>query len=117
MAHKADAFYTVFPRRPIIGTIHLKPLPGSPAYTGDLKHVIEAALYDLDAYKKGGCDAIIVENFFDAPFFKDQVGPDTVAAMAHLATLIRQHTTLPLGVNVLRNDALSGMAIATACEC
>jgi len=117
MSRNADSFYRVFPKRPIIGTIHLKPLPGSPAYEGHLDHVIEAALYDLNAYEQGGCDAVVVENFFDAPFFKDQVGPDTVAAMARLATLIRQHTKLPVGINVLRNDALSGMAIATVCEC
>ncbi len=117
MTHKSDNFYKVFPQRPIIGTIHLKPLPGSPAYEGGLDKVIESALFDLDAYERGGCDAVIVENFFDAPFFKDRVGPDTVAAMARLATIIRQHTKLPIGINVLRNDAMSGMAIATACDC
>jgi len=117
MSHKPDAYFAVFPKRAIIGTIHLKPLPGSPNYQGDMNAAIEAALYDLNAYVNGGCDGVIIENFFDAPFFKDRVGPDTVAAMARVATVIRQHTKLPIGINVLRNDALSGMAIATACNC
>src|SRR5579864_5623046 len=98
--HASDNhFYKVFPQRPIIGTIHLKPLPGSPAYEDGLDKTIASALYDLDSYERGGCDAVIIENFFDAPFFKDRVGPDTVAAMARLATIIRQHTKLPIGVN------------------
>ena len=110
-------FYNVFPKQPIIGTIHLKALPGSPAYDNDLSTTIESALYDAEVYERGGCDALIVENFFDAPFFKEQVGPETIAAMARIATLVRQKTKLPLGINVLRNDAISAMAIAAACDC
>ena len=115
MPAKRPAFRDLFPNKPIIGTIHLRALPGSPDYDGDLPAAIDSALADTQAYQDGGCDALIVENFFDAPFFKDQVGAETVAAMAHIATLIRQQTKLPLGINVLRNDGLSALAIATAC--
>ena len=117
MAIKRPAFYDLFPKRPIIGTIHLKALPGSPDYAHTLSDTIDAALADARVYEQGGCAALIVENFFDAPFFKDQVGPETIAAMARIATLIRQQTKLPLGINVLRNDAISAMAIAAACDC
>ncbi len=117
MTIKRPEFFDVFPKRPIIGTVHLKALPGSPAYDNDLAATIEAALHDAEVYEWGGCAALIVENFFDAPFLKDQVGPETIAAMARVATLIRQKTKLPLGINVLRNDAISAMAIAAACDC
>jgi len=117
MPVKRLAFYDIFPKHPIIGTIHLKALPGSPAYANDLVDTIDSALQDAEVYEKGGCDALIVENFFDAPFFKDQVGPETIAAMTRIATLVRQTTKLPIGINVLRNDAISAMAIAAACDC
>jgi len=117
MAANRPTFADVFPKQPIIGTIHLHALPGAPEYVDDLDSTIAAALSDAHAYQNGGCDALIVENFFDAPFFKDQVGAETVAAMARIATLIRQQSRLPLGINVLRNDGLSALAIATACAC
>ncbi len=111
------AFARLFPSRPIIGMIHLKALPGSPDYGGSLQAIIDAALFDAQALEQGGVDGLMIENFFDAPFFKDRVGPETVAAMTHSITIIRQQTKLPLGVNVLRNDGLSAMAIATTCGC
>lgn len=117
MSKQNHAFAALFPHKPLIGMIHLKALPGSPAYEGAFSRVIESALSDLDALERGGLDGIIIENFFDAPFFKDQVGPETVAAMSRVVTNIRQRTNLPLGVNVLRNDGISALAIATACDC
>jgi uncharacterized protein len=112
-----DTFASLFPGKPIIGMIHLQALPGSPDYAGSMARLLERALHDAEALEKGGVDAILIENFFDAPFFKDQVGPETVAAMARCITTIRQQTALLLGVNVLRNDALSAMALAAACDC
>lgn len=110
-------FAKLFPSKPIIGTIHLKALPGSPAYDGNIASILDSALADAESYERGGCDGLIIENFFDAPFFKDQVGPETVAAMTRIVTVLRQRTKLPLGINVLRNDGMSAIAIATACEC
>jgi uncharacterized protein len=112
-----SAFDHLFPTKPLIGMIHLKALPGSPAYGGDFQAVIDSALADSQALEQGGIDAIMIENFFDAPFFKDRVGPETVAAMTRIIGLIRQQTVLPLGVNVLRNDGISALAIAAACNC
>lgn len=100
---------------PLIGMIHLPPLPGAPAYGGDLKPVIAAATADLDALADGGIRAAIVENFHDAPFWPEVVPPETVAAMAVvLAELRRQRPGLALGVNVLRNDPDAALAVAAA---
>jgi uncharacterized protein len=117
MVHNPVSFTGLFPTRAIIGMIHLGALPGSPAYAGNMRTVLDRALRDADTLEQGGVDALMIENFFDAPFYKDQVGPETVAAMTSMITLIRQQTRLPLGVNVLRNDGLSALAIATACDC
>ncbi len=117
MAHSQDHFARLFPTKPIIGMIHLEALPGSPAYAGNMRNVVKSALRDAETLEQGGVDGLMIENFFDAPFYKDQVMPETVAAMTAIITLIRQQTQLPLGVNVLRNDGLSAIAIATACEC
>lgn len=110
-------FSDLFPTQPIIGVIHVPPMPGSPGYTGDFAAVIDAVDRDSAALLAGGVDGIVIENFFDAPFFKDRVGAETVAALAHIATHVRELTDLPLGINMLRNDALSGLAVAATCDC
>jgi hypothetical protein len=61
-------------------------------------------------------NGIIVENFFDAPFTKGQVDPAVVSAMSLIVHRLKQLVTLPIGVNVLRNDARSAIAIATCAE-
>lgn len=101
----------------VIGMVHLKALPGAPRYENNLNAVIDAALADANALEQGGVDGIMIENFFDAPFFKERVPPETVASMARVVTTVRQKTKIPLGVNVLRNDGISALAIAAACDC
>jgi membrane complex biogenesis BtpA family protein len=102
-------------RPPVIGMIHLDPLPGSPGYAGDLAAVIDAAVVDLVALRDGGITAAMVENFHDAPFWPDRVPPETVAAMTAAAVALRRAAPdMVLGVNVLRNDAASALAIAGA---
>ncbi len=98
---------------PIIGVIHLLPLPTSPRWGGNLQSVINRAEQEATALASGGVDAILVENFFDAPFVKDHVDPAVVSAMTLVIQRIQNLVTLPIGINVLRNDAQSGMAIAT----
>lgn len=77
--------------------------------------VIRAAVGDARAYAEGGADAVIVENFGDAPFTKSAVAPETVAAMAVAGAAVRSAIELPLGFNVLRNDGLSALALCAAC--
>jgi uncharacterized protein len=95
----------------LIGMVHLRPLPGAPSFDGDLDGVIAAAVADADALAAAGFDAVIVENFGDAPFFPDDVPKTTVAAMT-MAVVAVAGVGLPVGVNVLRNDALAALSIA-----
>jgi uncharacterized protein len=100
----------------LIGVIHLKPLPGSPRWQGNLEKVIAAAVTDARAYERGGAHALFIENFGDVPFTKTSVGPETVAAMAAAGRAIRAAVKLPIGFNVLRNDARAALALCAACD-
>ncbi|MGD1867565.1 MAG: photosystem I biogenesis protein BtpA [Phormidesmis sp.] len=97
---------------PAIGVIHLLPLPTSPRWQGDLKAIISRAEQEATALAAGGIHGIIVENFFDAPFPKSQVDPVVVSAMTVVVQRLSQLVPLPIGINVLRNDARSALAIA-----
>ncbi|NJO79100.1 MAG: BtpA/SgcQ family protein [Cyanobacteria bacterium RM1_2_2] len=101
---------------PVIGVVHLLPLPTSPRWGGSLKSVIDRAEQEATALASGGVDGVIVENFFDAPFPKDQVDPAVVSAMSLVVQRLMHLVTLPVGINVLRNDARSAMAIATCVQ-
>ncbi|PZD72441.1 hypothetical protein C1752_03724 [Acaryochloris thomasi RCC1774] len=98
---------------PVIGVIHLLPLPTSSRWGGNLKPVIDRAEQEAAALAAGGVDGLIIENFFDAPFPKDRVDPAVVSAMSLVVQRVMNLVTLPIGLNVLRNDACSAMAIAT----
>ena len=102
--------------RPIIGVVHLLPLPTSARWGGSLATVIDRAEQEATALASGGVDGIIVENFFDAPFVKERVDPAVVSAMTLIVQRLKQLVTLPIGLNVLRNDAHSGLAIASCVQ-
>jgi membrane complex biogenesis BtpA family protein len=102
-------------RKPLIGVIHLRPLPGSPRWDGNLAAVLKSAVNDALAYERGGAQALFVENFGDVPFTKANVGPETIAAMAAVGRAVGEAVNLPLGFNVLRNDARAALALCAAC--
>ncbi|MDY6785078.1 MAG: BtpA/SgcQ family protein [Cyanobacteriota bacterium] len=111
-------FKQIFPNsKPIIGVVHLLPLPSSARWGGNLQTVIDRAEQEATALAAGGADGIIVENFFDAPFVKDEVDAAVVSSMTLIVQRLLNLVMLPVGVNVLRNDAKSAMAIAAACHC
>ena len=102
-----------FGARALFGMVHLEPLPGAPLH-GSMDAVIEAALIDAAALVAGGAAGLVVENFGDRPFTKGRVEAVTVAAMARVVSEIVREVRIPIGINVLRNDALSALAIAAA---
>jgi membrane complex biogenesis BtpA family protein len=92
--------------------VHLIPLPGSPRFAGSMKRVLDAARSDASTLAAAGFPSLMVENFGDAPFHADRSDPETVAALTVAATAVLDATGLPLGINVLRNDALTALSIA-----
>ncbi|WP_457754650.1 BtpA/SgcQ family protein [Thermococcus sp.] len=102
-----------FERKVLIGMVHLKPLPGSYLYRGNFDEVLEHAIKEAKKLEKAGFDAVMVENFGDVPFPKT-VEKTTIAAMSVIAKAIREEVSLPLGINVLRNDGIAAYSIAYA---
>lgn len=101
--------------RPVIGVIHAPALPGAPGWGGDFEAVRERVRSDAAALADGGADGVLLENYGDAPFHPGEVPPETVS---HLTALARDVATaapdLSLGANVLRNDPLAALAVASA---
>jgi membrane complex biogenesis BtpA family protein len=102
--------------KPVVGMVHLPPLPGAPRYDpeGGRERLREVARRDAERLAAGGVDAVMVENFGDAPFFPDDVPKHVVAELTSLAGTVREAAGLPTGVNVLRNDGAAAVAAAAA---
>jgi len=101
-------------QKAVIGMVHLAALPGSPRWAGSMDRVVDAALEDARTLAEGGADALLVENHGDMPFTAGRVDAATVAAMAVIIAEIKKAVALPIGVNVLKSDALSALAVAAA---
>jgi len=99
----------------LIGVVHLRPLPGSPRWRGDFESVVEFAVNDARAYERGGAHALFIENFGDVPFTRGRVASETIAAMTAAGRAIREAVKLPIGFNVLRNDARAALALCAVC--
>jgi hypothetical protein len=102
--------------RPVVGMVHLPALPGAPRYDADggREAIHAAARRDAERLDSGGVDALIVENFGDAPFYPESVPRHVVAELTALVGTVRETTDCPVGVNVLRNDGPSAVAVAAA---
>ncbi|QDU30127.1 Putative sgc region protein SgcQ [Anatilimnocola aggregata] len=100
---------------PVIGMVHLWPLPGTPRSELSLLDIRDQALRDAEALVSGGVHGLMIENFGDTPFEPGCVPPATIAQLTWLlAEVKRLAATIPCGVNVLRNDALAALAVAAA---
>lgn len=102
--------------KPIIGMVHLQPLPGSPGYTGqEMEPIIEKALDDARALVAGGVNGLIVENMWDLPYFVgSEVPPEEMTAHAVAARKVVEAVDVPVGVNVVHNGGVVTLAIAVA---
>lgn len=100
--------------RALVGMIHLPPLPGSTTYTGQpFDQIVELGLRDAQALRGAGFVAGIVQNSHDLPFTAT-AQPETIAFLSAVGWEIRRELDWPLGVNILKNDAPSALAVAAA---
>jgi uncharacterized protein len=114
---KPDALEALFRvHKPIIGVIHLPPLPGAPRYHGQpIKEIYAAAVIDARTLSKGGVDGIILENASDLPFARpEDIGPSTVAALTAACLAVRAEVSNPIGITCVANGVIPALGIAKA---
>ena len=107
----------IFPvPKPVIGMVHLWPLPGAPGYTGyGMRTIIEQALTDAEALLQGGVDGLVVENMWDLPYrVGTYVQPEAMTAQAVAAAEVVKNSKVPVGINVIHNGGVGCLAIALA---
>ena len=101
--------------KPVIGMLHLPALPGAPHFDGDVRAITDTALRDADVLASGGVHGFMLENYGDVPFYPGRVPAHVVAHMTAVAAEVRRRfPAIPLGINVLRNDGRSALAVAHA---
>lgn len=100
--------------KPIIGMVHLPPLPGAPLYDpkGGMGKIIESCARDIEALQGGGIDAIMFGNEGDRPYLL-KASPATLAAMAFAIGEVKRLIKVPFGVNYLW-DPVATVALAVA---
>jgi uncharacterized protein len=95
-----SAFRHLFTRPlPLIGMIHLAPLPGYPTHPG-MPNLIQKALTDLTTLERAGFDAVLVENDNDQPH---QIGvtPEIRTAFAEVMRAVIATAHIPVGMEII----------------
>lgn len=102
--------------RPVIGMVHLWPMPGAPGYTGyGMQTIIDHALRDAETLVAGGVNGLIVENMWDLPYYVGtDVRPEAMTAQAVAAAEVVKNFPLPVGINVIHNGGVVCLSIAVA---
>ena len=101
--------------QPLIGVIHLPPLPGYAESPG-LAAVVAHALAELATYRVGGLDGVLVENENDRPH-RVEAGRETIAVMTAVTrALVAAADRLPVGIEILLNDPEASLAVAHASD-
>ena len=98
----------------LFGVVHLKSLPGSPSNKLSTDEIIEFAQEDVDSLIDGGVDGLIIENFGDVPFVKDNISKRTLASFTAVVENLTFKKEIKVGINVLRNDGIAALSIAEA---
>jgi membrane complex biogenesis BtpA family protein len=104
--------------KPIVGMVHLWPLPGAPAYGGyGMKAILDHAQRDAEALLAGGVNGLIVENMWDLPYYAGADVPlEATTAQAVATRKIVEMAGVPVGVNVIHNGWQAELAIAASAE-
>ena len=114
---KANALDELFRvKKPVIGVIHLPPLPGAPRYSGQsMRDIYAAGVADARTLAAGGIDGILIENAGDIPFRRpENIGPETVAALTAACLEVRAAVDTPIGIVCVANAAIPSLAVAKA---
>jgi membrane complex biogenesis BtpA family protein len=113
-----ERFKTLFKTsKPVIGMVHVMPLPGTPKYKGSLQQIIDFACKEAETLQKGGVDGIQIENQFDRPYVKPQdIGYEIIAYMSSITSTISRLVNIPYGVHIMMNGVEQAIAVAHSCD-
>jgi membrane complex biogenesis BtpA family protein len=97
--------------KPIIGMIHLPPLPGY-ANSPGINSIIQQAVADLRKLEDGGVHGVLIENEYDRPH-RVKAAPETIAAMSRVTRAVVQESDhAVVGCEILLNDPQASLAVA-----
>jgi len=116
-AYRMKSLRDIFTKsKPVIGMVHLPPLPGSVGYQGyGMQQIIDFAVRDAQHLVEGGVDGLMVENMWDLPFaVGTDVSPEQMCAQAVAAKEVIRAVKLPVGINVVHNGGRVTLGITIA---
>ena len=109
---------TVFERKkPVIGMVHLRPLPGSPLYDKEagMKKILETAVEEAKILEAAGVDGVQVENMWDIPYLPERdIDSETIAALAVGIYEVQKSVSIPVGAECHMNGGNIAMSCAVA---
>lgn len=85
--------------KPMIGMIHLPPLPGYPAHPG-MDAVVKKALVDLKTLVEAGFDGVLVENDNDQPH-QIGVSDEIKIAFTQVIEELVKNASIPVGMEII----------------
>ncbi|XP_058456220.1 uncharacterized protein F13E9.13, mitochondrial [Malaya genurostris] len=104
---------------PIIGMIHVDPLPGTPLYAGNFDAVVKKATLEADIFLQSGIDGLIIENMNDIPYVQSRCfTPETTACMSKISMTVKEviRDNIPCGVQILACGNREALAVSKACN-
>lgn len=102
--------------KPIIGMVHLLPLPGNYLYDDSkgMKGIVEGVFEDVEKLQSGGVHGIMFCNEYDRPYAL-KAKPSTIAAMSSVISEVKSHVKIPFGADVLW-DPIASLGVAKATD-
>ncbi len=108
--------------KPLIGVVHLPPLPGSSRYrrgqyprehgkVWSFEEIMEYALEEARKYEEAGFDAVVIENYGDQPY-NVKAGLGQTTAIALIAREAVKQLSIGVGLNLLRNSGYESIYAA-----
>lgn len=79
-----------------------------------MAELVTSAREEAKIYRECGVDGVIIENMHDVPYLRGEVGPEIVAAMTAIGTVVKSECRLPVGVQILAGANIEAMAVAHA---
>lgn len=105
-------FFNLFKqKKPLIGMVHLPPLPGYKGFPG-MDALITHVEAEVRLLEELGYDGVLIENEYDQPH-QILAAPETLAAMAILTRCaVRTAKSIVVGTEILLNDPKASLAAA-----